>query len=419
MSVPINEIMDRVERPMMELLADTNVTSGAARNAWLFFLALLTYFLIALAGVSHKDLLLESAIELPLLQVKIPQRSFFLFGPLILMLVHFGLLLQHVMLARKLREFHSRVTHQEGPGSFRQHRFRVQLHSYTYAQAIAGPYRSPLLGAFLHTMTWVTLGLLPLLVLLDFQVTYLPYHDAFVTTLHRTYIALDLILLLIFGVFLRFPDKGFFAGLGANLVQHPSNFLVTLVLAIAALVFSFLVATIPEEPLDRFASRLISTPVPFGTEPAQAKRVAFWPTAYLFEGETNDIEGRPESIFSRNLVVINQAVVAPQQPEPEDASISLRGRDLKYASFDRSDLRRADMTGADLTGASMVQTVLIKAKFIKAKLRNVDLRNAALISTFMRGADVEGAKVCAEQRSLMILGNDDAVKAFVREACIK
>ena len=107
------------------------------------------------------------------------------------------------------------------------------------------------------------------------------------------------------------------------------------------------------------------------------------------------------------------------QPEPDDGSISLRGRDLKYASFDRSDLRRADMTDADLTGASMVQTGLIKVRFNKAKLRNVDFRNAVIISTFMRGADVEGAKVCADQRNLIIQGNDDAMKAFVREACNK
>ena len=402
---------------MMELLADANVTSAAARNAWLFYLALIAYFLIALAGVSHKDLLLESAIELPLMQVKIPQRSLFLFGPLILVLVHFGLLLQHVMLARKLREFHGRLTHHEGPGLFRQHRFRVQLHSYTYAQAIAGPYRSALLGAFLHAMTWVTLGLLPLLVLLDFQVTYLPYHDASVTTLHRVYVGLDFLVLLIFGVFLRFPEKGFFAGLLANLTQHPANFLATLLMALLALAFSFLVATIPDEGLDRLAARLM--PVPYGTPATQAKRTAFWPTAYLFEGETNDIEGRPESVFSRNLVVINTAVVAPVQPEPDDASISLRGRDLKYASFDRSDLRRADMTGADLTGASMVQTGLIKARFVKARLRNVDFRNAALISANLRGAELEGAKVCAEQRGLIVMGNDEAIKLFVRETCNK
>ena len=138
------------------------------------------------------------------------------------------------------------------------------------------------------------------------------------------------------------------------------------------------VATIPDEPLDRFAAKLMPTPVPLGTPSSQTKRIAFWPTAYLFDGDINDIEGRPDSMFSRNLVVINQALVAPVQPEPDDGSISLRGRDLKYASFDRSDLRRADMTGADLTGASMVQTGLIKVRFNKAKLRNVDFRNAVI-----------------------------------------
>ena len=419
MSIPLHEINDRVERPMMELLADANVASAAARNAWLFFLALMAYFLIAMAGVSHKDLLLETAIEVPLLQVKIPQRSFFLFGPLILVLVHFGLLLQHVMLARKLNEFHTRVTHHEGPGSFREHRFRVQLHSYTHTQAIAGPRRSPLLGAFLHAMTWITLGLLPLLVLLDFQTTFLPFHDAGATAAHRFYIVLDILVLMIFGVFMRFPDKGFFAGLQSNVTQHPANFLTTSAMALGALLFSFLVATIPDEGLDRFATRLMPTAVPYGAPAAQTKRTAFWPTAYLFEGETNDIEGRSDSFFSRNLVVINTTLVPMVQPEPDDISLSLRGRDLKYAAFDRSDLRRADMTGADLTGASMVQTVLIKTRLVKARLRNVDFRNATMVSTFMRGADVEGAKVCIDQRNLGNLGSEDVFKSFVREACTK
>ena len=412
-----NDLVDRLERYMAEMLHDANVASAAARNAWLFFLALTAYYFVALAGVSHKDLLLETPIELPLLQVKIPQRSFFLFGPLILVLVHFGLLLQHVMLARKLREFHSRVSHHEGKELFRQHRFRVQLHSYTYSQAVAGPKRSPLLGAFLHAMTWITLGLLPLIVLLDFQTTYLPYHDAGVTNMHRFYVVLDFLVLLVFGVFLRFPEKGFGAGFAANLTQHPGNFFVTLIVAFAALVFSFLIATFPGEPLDQIAQSLWPAPVPYGKAVDQAKRTAFWPTAYLFEGETDDIQGRPNSLFSRNLVVINTAVVPYQQPDPDDISISLRGRDLKYASLDRSDLRRADLTGADLTSASLVQTNLIKARLIKANIRNADMRHALLVSVNLRGAELEGAKICAEQKGLIVFGNDNAINQFVKEPC--
>lgn len=417
MSMPAHEVIDRIERPLAELLHDVNISSTAARNAWLLFLALMAYFFIALAGVSHKDLLLETPIELPLLQVAIPQRSFFLFGPLILVLVHFGLLLQHVMLSRKLREFHSRLSNHEGQGLFRQHRFRVQLSSYTYAQAVAGPYRSPLIAGFLKAMTWITLGLLPFLLLLDFQVTYLPHHDAWVTGLHRFYMVMEFLILLIFGVFLRFPEKGFWAGLFTNIIRHPANFLVTLTMAVSALAFSFLVATIPDEPLDRLAAPFWPVTVPYGAPANQAGRVAFLPTAVLFEGQTDVIRGRPSSPFSRNLVVINTAVVPYLEPDAEGISISLRGRDLKYGTFDRSDLRRSDMTGADLTGASFVATGLIKVRLARAQLRNVDFRHAYLISANLDGAEADGAKICSNQVGLSIVGGEEILNRFTRMPC--
>ena len=356
---------------------------------------------------------------MPLLQVTIPQMSFFLFAPLILVLVHFAILLQHVMLSRKLREFHKRMTHHEGNGLFRQHRFRVQLSSYTYAQAIAGPHRSPLLAGFLYAMTWITLGILPLLALLDLQITFLPYHDTFVTGLHRAYVVADFIVLVIFGVFLRFPEMGFWSGFAANLTQHPGNFFSTLIVALLAILFSFLVATIPEEPLDRLARELWPVPVPIGTLPADSKRVAFWPTAHWFEGQTDEIRGRPDSIFSRNLIVINTGLVVPGQAQAEGFSLNLRGRDLKFASFDRSDLTRADMTGADVSGASFVQSILIKASFAKARMRDADLRKAAVFSANLHGADLEGAKACSDQHGLPEMVGDEAAAKFAMVACGK
>ncbi|MEQ1615827.1 MAG: pentapeptide repeat-containing protein, partial [Hyphomicrobiaceae bacterium] len=76
----------------------------------------------------------------------------------------------------------------------------------------------------------------------------------------------------------------------------------------------------------------------------------------------------------------------------------------------------------DLTGASLQQTGLIKARLTKARLRGADLRNAALISTFVRGADLEGARVCTEQRGLFLIGagtNQDEFKGLLKEACAK
>ena len=160
-----HEVMDRVERGIAELIQDTNVSAASARNAWLFFMALIGFFVIALAGVTHKDLLLETPVELPLLQVKIPQASFFLFAPLILVLVHLSLLLQHVTLARKLHDVDDRLISLEGIGFHRQHRLRGLVHAYAMAQAVAGPWRSPVHGVFLHATNWITLVLLPILVL--------------------------------------------------------------------------------------------------------------------------------------------------------------------------------------------------------------------------------------------------------------
>jgi Pentapeptide repeats (8 copies) len=419
MAMPGMEVVDRIERSIAELIGDMNVSAGAARTAWLFFMALLAFFVVALAGIGHRDLLVETPVELPLLQVKVPQRSFALYGPLILLLVHLNLLVQHVTLARKVKDVHDRLTRHEGSGLFRQHRLRTLVHSYSFAQATAGPWRSRVLGLFLHGMNWATIGLLPVLVLLNFQIAFLPWHDEAVTWVHRLYLTIDVLLLIILGVFLRAPDRGFAAAVMECLRRLPVGSISLAAVGIAGIAFSFLVATIPDERLDRLAARLWPTPVPYGTPPSQTERRAFWPTAVLFEGATDDIQGRPESMFSRNIVVINTSLQAPINPEPDEPSLNLRGRDLKYATLDRSDFRRADLTGADLTGASLQQTGLIKARLIRARLRGTDLRGAALVSTLVRGADMEGARICAEARGLFMGSGPDEIKGLLREPCPK
>ena len=46
------------------LLEAVNRSSGTANTAWLIFVGLLAYLLITVAGVTHKDLLLNAAITL-------------------------------------------------------------------------------------------------------------------------------------------------------------------------------------------------------------------------------------------------------------------------------------------------------------------------------------------------------------------
>ena len=412
-------IVDHIERTIADLIGDANQAAAAARTGWMFFMALIAFFVIALAGVTHKDLLLETPVELPLLQVKIPQSSFFLFGPLILLLVHLNLLMQHVPLSRKLKEVHRRLTSHEGNGLYRQHRLRTLVNSYAVAQAVAGPWRSRVFGFFLHAVNFTTLVLLPILVLLNFQIAYLPWHDATVTMLHRIYLAADILIVLLLGTLILAPEQKFFAGLGTVLKRHTGTLLGMVALSIAALIFSNLIATIPDERLDRTAALLWPVPVDPSANPNGAGRTAFGPTAWLFDGRVDQIKGKPESLFSRNLVVINTQLVPPVNPEPEEASLNLRGRDLRFATFDRSDMRRADFTGADLTGTSFVRTGLIKAQLGRSTMAGTDLRGAGILSTFARGAKMEGVRVCSTQRMAFIadMADNQDLKGLARETC--
>jgi len=65
------------------LLEAVNRSSDSAHMAWLIFLFIMTYLTIAVAGVTHRDLLLETPVSLPILQVDIPLTQFFQFAPII------------------------------------------------------------------------------------------------------------------------------------------------------------------------------------------------------------------------------------------------------------------------------------------------------------------------------------------------
>jgi hypothetical protein len=385
--------IDRIEAGFLELARDANDASSSARNAWIFFMALVAYFFIALAGVTHRDLLLATPVALPLLQVDIGLTAFFTFGPLLLVLIHLGMLLQHAMLARKVLDLHVRLARFEGAGNYRAHRVRIQLHSYFYAQLIAGPFRSRLFAGFLSLMTWGSLVILPILLLLDFQVTFLPFHDLGVTWAHRLYLLADLALIAIFGVYMRYPGLSFVRGFGANIARRSLSFAVSTFMCLGAMFFAFAVATVPDEAMDRLMSTIPATRiiVPVGETSERKMRVAFWPTAVLFEGAVDHLSGRPTSLFGRNLVVTDTDLVRDSEVAPDETSVSLRRRDLRYGTFDRSDFHQADLTGAMLMKASLREANLMDVKAEKAILQDADLRRAQFINETSTGRPVRGA----------------------------
>jgi uncharacterized protein YjbI with pentapeptide repeats len=338
------------------LLGAVNSASDTVNTAWLIFLGVLSYLLITSAGVTHKDLLLNNEIPLPILQVKIDLSRFFFFAPIILVLFHAGLVSQLVMLARKTLEFDKAIRLLEASDA-RDHPLRLEADNFFFVQAIAGPDRSRVMSAFLHGMSWLTIVLLPVLILLYMQVVFLPYHSETITFANRVALFADIAVLATIGTFLARSEKSFFSAFGRTVAQHPWTTVITGLILIVVMTFSLFVATIPGERLDRITDMIRGR----GKDSANAARAetGYFGFAVPFLKPKED--GSLFHLFYRNLVVTDLDLVEDGRLTAGESSLNLRGRDLRYARLDRTDLHQADFTGAELEGAS----------FVQADLRNV------------------------------------------------
>ncbi|HJZ42204.1 MAG TPA: pentapeptide repeat-containing protein, partial [Hyphomicrobiaceae bacterium] len=348
------------------LLEAVNRSSDSANTAWLIYIGLMSYLLVTVAGITHKDLLLNSDIPLPILQVKIELTRFFLFAPILLVLIHIGVICQLVLVARKTLEFAAAVRLLETTDQ-RTHPLRLELDNFFFVQALAGPERSPIVGFVLHAMSWLTLVVMPVALLAYVQVVFLPYHDPAITWVHRAALLSDIAFMMLVGVFLLHIETSFLRALLHTSIYHPLSFLLTAGLLATVAAGSLFVATIPGEGIGRQADGdgqgvMFGYALPVGTEPVFG-------------------------LFRRSLVVTDTDLVVDKDVTPGEPSLNLRGRDLRFARLDRTDLHQADMTGANLDGAS----------FVGADLRSVWMGCADLAEMLL--TDSRRAANCASARA--------------------
>lgn len=416
------------------LLEAVNRSSDTAHASWLIFLAIMTYFMIAVAGVTHRDLLLETPVSLPMLQVDIQLTQFFQFAPIVLVLLHLGLISQLTLLARKSLELDYAIRLLE-PNENRSHPLRLELNNFFFVQAIAGPQRSPTMGMFLHGMSWLTLVVLPVILILYIQVVFLPYHDIGITWTHRIALLADLAALVLIGVFLFRAETSFFKAFFRATASNPIAFLVTTGLLSVVGLFSFFVATVPGEALDRLTRAVFN---PFSTTANRSQAQAAAGYSMPFFGASSD--GALFGIFRRNLNVTDTDLVVDKEQTPGEPSFSLRGRDLRFARLDRSDLHQVDLTNANLDHASFVGTdlkdawlncadpnaVLVEADRRKAQcstargsdFSRAKLQGASLLGIDLSEATLHDARLESADLSYAILKGTDFLNAHLEKARI-
>jgi Pentapeptide repeats (8 copies) len=381
-----------------EFLDEANRASDPAWSSWLAFLLLLTYVVVTLASVSHKALLLNSPVKLPIINADIPLVGFFQYAPALLLLVYLSLLVQHVVLARKYRKFTDAIASYEMETGT-EHPARERVHSYVFSQIAAGPKPNLITKFMMQLIVYVTFAVLPIITLLYFQIKFLPYHDVSITYWHRIAVILGFAMLILLTPLMqntgparrRWDIK---VGPQAE-AWEASGTQVLLVLLLLPIVlgFSWLMATVPNEWIDRRLGFVAPTSVRVGPE-EEAKLLNPLVRRIVYDRlpDDNDKGWWRRWLLSHRVVIVEDTDLAADG----DAKVVLRERNFRFALLNRSDLHRADLAWADLRGTQMWKT-LAKGKLKDAQLQGAFLKEAQLQGAQLNSAQLQGADLSNAQ----------------------
>jgi uncharacterized protein YjbI with pentapeptide repeats len=380
--------------------------ASVGAGLWLSYLFVLFYLAIAVGSVTHRNLLFESAVKLPFLNVDLPLIGFFVLGPGIFLIVHAYVLLHFVLLADKVGAFHAELQAQITDEEART-RLRRQLPSNIFVQFLAGPHevRSGVMGFLLRLIAQISLVGGPLALLVFFQLQFLPYHHEAIAWWQRLAVVADLALL-----WTLWPSVA--RGETTRLRWRDFRWGKVAAWGVASLVpvlLIFTIATFPGEWLDSALPplRFVPTKMP-ASKVAPERWTLLSPHELLVGGDVDFIGLKPTSLWSNRLVLPAIDVTGHAKSDTEAGNVglagalSLRGRRLEGAVLIDARLRNTDFTAVQLQGADLSGADLREARFECAvswherhcaHLQGASLLKAQLQGALLSKARLQGAKL--------------------------
>jgi len=365
---------------------------------WISYLAFGLYLLAATINVSHRQLFLADAMKLPVLGIDLPLFGFFLFAPLLFVIFHVYVLVQLLLLSRTALAYNDAVDSALTSAEDRT-RIRQRLANTLFAQLLAGSprEREGLLGVILKVMALATLAVAPLLILLAFQIQFLPYHSTTITWAHRLFIIADWAAVLMFWPAIMNPQRE----IETRLLKRPASAAPTIILVL----FVVLVPSFPGEPqapLTR-AGRYFIPPSESKSPHCNGRSWFEW----LMPNNFDRISLPGEDLIEDDKIARAAKVrrLGRRFASQAELSRSFQNRDFSCGWFVGSGLRYADFSGAVMHGASLGSADLEGATFISTQLQGANLFEAKMPRARFIGANLEGATLYLAQLQSASFGN--------------
>jgi len=256
-----------------------------------------------------------------------------------------SLLVQHIILARKYRRFTDALGAYELKARTR-HVAREWVHSYVFSQILAGPEANRITRLMMQLIVYVTFAVLPIVTLLYFQIKFLPFHEVWITYWHRFAVILGFAMLILLTPIIKHapPRRKWDIRLGPQAeAWEASGRQVALMLLLLPIVvgFSWLIATVPDEWIDRRLGFVAPVSAGIGAD-GEAKLLNPIVRRLVYDRiPDDDNKGwwRRWLLSYRVLIVEDSDLGAAA-----DAKIVLRERNFRYALLNRSDFHHADLT---------------------------------------------------------------------------
>lgn len=369
-----------------KLEASVNAISQKAALHWIAYLSLGAYLFFTTLSQTDRDLILLPPVKLPLIGVDLGLVAFFWAGPPLFWVFHLYLLRKLAVLSDVIAFYRAQIEKQVHRAADREALER-RLDAFVITRLLGRSDATHPLHLLEWTIAVVTLVILPLVILLAFQIRFLAYHSEAATWWHRLWCLADLHLLLLAlpRIFRREVEGRKPASrwpiLSRLVPEIPDRRVIPAIGA--GVFFTLFIATVPDEGI----TRVLRLP-------------------------------QLESDWFRNLKPSDVDFVNDEKVDKVQWTLDLRGRDLRNARLSGADLRKARLDEAELRGASLDGAQLQGASLVGAGLQGAWLGMAQLQGASLDGAQLQGASLNKAQlwRAFVfeIAGSDLIDVAFSR-----
>jgi hypothetical protein len=156
------------------LVDAANEAAKGMAAIWFFFLTFTVFLAVAVGSTTHRVLFLEQPVKLPIFGVDLPLVGFYLVAPALFVVLHFYVLVQLGALTDKVEAFLDAAVREGGQEAMSLRLQCRRLDSFVVTRLLAAQ-RLGDRAIALRVISWITLVVGPVLLLVSFLLRFLPY----------------------------------------------------------------------------------------------------------------------------------------------------------------------------------------------------------------------------------------------------